>query len=235
MAIRVVGFDLDGTLLYLDQEFIFAYMALLNETVGTELGVPQLSEAVLASTAVMCASDGREGSLAEVFFADFGGRVGIARSLLQERFDQFYEKEFVQLQRFSRPVAGVHGLLAEIRSQGCQLALVTNPVFPLSAIQERLRWAGLEDVPFDWMTHFEQARTAKPQPQFFQDAARELRVPATDWLVVGNDLQDDILPARRVGMQTYWVSEEEAPDKCPKGSGMGAIYGVLDYLKQLQN
>ncbi|MDA8195549.1 MAG: HAD family hydrolase [Thermaerobacter sp.] len=234
MAIQAVGFDLDGTLVRLDGEFLFAYMELVNSTVGMDFGHPRLSDALLASTAVMCASDGSNGRLADVFFGDFCQRAAVERSVAEQRFARFYASEFPQLGRFAQPVPGIHGLLATVRGHGLKIALLTNPVFPAEAVRERLRWAGLEDVPFDWQASLETAACAKPQPGFYLDAARALGIPPDQWLMVGNDLNDDIHPALRAGMHTYWVCESQAGyAQRPAGSGAGSLHRVLTYLRTL--
>ncbi len=54
--------------------------------------------------------------------------------------------------------------------------------------------------------------TGKPEPEPFLEAARQLGVPASRSIFVGNDLRCDIEGAARVGMRTVHVSRQ--PDRC---------------------
>lgn len=230
--IRAVGFDLDGTLLDLDPGFISQYLDAMDRIVSPRLRYPRLSEAILASTAVMCAHDGSR-PLADVFYEDFFGRTGLPREAVEAEFTRFYEKEFAQLSFLGRPVPGVHGVLAEVRGLGLKVALLTNPVFPAAAVLERLRWAGLEEVPFDWMASFEGVFAAKPQSAFYLEAARRLDIAPQHWLMVGNDLNDDILPAVRAGMQGYWTDQAGASAMAlPDRTAMGPVQRLPEFLRQ---
>ncbi len=46
----------------------------------------------------------------------------------------------------------------------------------------------------------------KPNPSFFERITRELRLPATQIVYVGDRVDNDILPAARVGMRTALVA-----------------------------
>lgn len=49
---------------------------------------------------------------------------------------------------------------------------------------------------------------AKPDPGFFQEVARRLKIPPTRLLSVGNDYRKDVEPAKAVGMGTLLVAEK---------------------------
>lgn len=233
--IEVVAFDLDDTLIRLSPEFIAAYLKLLDDHLTEAFSLPiPLSQAIMEATARMMAKTRDEERLEDFFYREFAARTHLSREQLEPRFNVFYEEIFPRLRRFSRPVYGVMGMLATLKAQGYQVALLTSALFPQSAIDERLRWAGLEGFPFDWRTAFEVVHATKPQPGYYLEAAESLGVPPERWMMVGNDLVEDIMPAHAAGMAVYWVrdlppdAEEQA--SLPLGTPWGPAEGILSYL-----
>ncbi len=49
---------------------------------------------------------------------------------------------------------------------GLRVVIATNPIFPKDIMYERLRWAEVEDLPFDLVTSYEDSHYAKPNPPF---------------------------------------------------------------------
>ncbi len=48
---------------------------------------------------------------------------------------------------------------------------------------------------------------SKPNPAYYREIASRLKVTPDQCVMVGNDVQMDILPARRAGMKTFWITE----------------------------
>jgi len=63
-------------------------------------------------------------------------------------FDAFYRDEFPALAKHARPVEGARSAVEWTLGSGRQAVVATVPVFPRTAIMERLGWAGLGDLPF---------------------------------------------------------------------------------------
>jgi hypothetical protein len=85
--------------------------------------------------------------------------------------------------------------------------VATNPIFPRKAILHRLSWAGLEpnQVPFALVTDYERFHFAKPNPAFFAEILAQLGWPNQPAVVIGNSLEDDLVPAARLGLPVFWV------------------------------
>jgi hypothetical protein len=56
------------------------------------------------------------------------------------------------MSRLVRPVPGARALPIALSGSATELVLATNPVFFLGAIRARMRWAGLDGVPFALVT-----------------------------------------------------------------------------------
>jgi FMN phosphatase YigB (HAD superfamily) len=233
-TVQVVGIDLDDTLLRLAPDFIPRYLAALDAFMVERLGLTQsVMPALLATTQAVTQAPGRERWLSERFLSEFYERTGIAPSCAEALFQQFFATQFARFESLSRPVYGSLGLLAAIRQQGYPVVLVTSPLFPEVAVRMRLAWAGLDGFPFLWFSAFERVHASKPQPDFYRDVADIVGIDPGYWLMVGNDLAEDIVPASQVGMQVHWVTwTARAPhDRLPPAATYGPLAGVFDVLR----
>lgn len=237
MEIDAVGLDLDGTLLALSPKFLPRYLDRLDTVLAPQLNVRgRIAPHVLASTAVMCAGGGRARVLADIFFEDFADRTGIGRDRLEPRLDAFIRAEFPRWTDLGRPVAGLEGLLASIKAAGVKIALLANPVLPRAAVEERMRWAGIDDFPFDFVSAFDCMRTSKPDPDFFGEAAEALGVAPARCLMVGADLRADVMSAWRAGWQGWWDCGSRDPGRgaLPDRVRVGSLGDLAAYLRRLQ-
>ncbi len=57
--------------------------------------------------------------------------------------------------------------MSNARRQGYKLVLATNPIFPGVAIRHRMRWAGIDDIPFRLVTTMEDMHFCKPNPKYY--------------------------------------------------------------------
>ena len=238
-SIDVVAFDLDDTLIQLSPNFIPEYLGMLSEYLQSAFPhAGAVDEALLASSNAMMQKTRDPRGLEDFFFDDFCGRTGIPRNSVKDPLLAFYDREFHRLEHLARPVYGAMGTLASVRAAGCRVALLTSPLFPARAIEWRLRWAGLEDFPWDWKTSLEVASATKPQPDYYREAADRLGVNPACWLMVGNDLVEDIVPAHHAGMAVYWVKTGAIDDQeralLPPGKSGGPLQRVISVLDELQ-
>ena len=145
MNIKMVLFDLDGTLLPMDNdEFTKGYFKLLAVKLapyGYES--KQFVDAIWAGTAAMVKNDGSR-SNEEAFWQEFAEIYGEKVYVDKHIFDEFYEQEFQN----AKALCGFNPKAAEtvkrMKDLGLRTALATNPIFPAVATESRIRWAGLE-------------------------------------------------------------------------------------------
>ena len=206
--IDTVFFDLDGTLLPMDmEEFINTYMGLLAKKLAPHGYDPKhLVAAVWAGTHAMVENDGKQTN-EEVFWADFCHIFGADARKDEPLFAEFYAADFAQARtacRFAPQAAEIIGLLKE---KGVRRVLATNPLFPAMATRQRIRWAGLEPEDFELVTTYENSRFCKPNPAYYRELLDKLGLEAENCLMVGNDMDEDIRPAREIGMQTFLLSD----------------------------
>lgn len=206
---EAILFDLDGTLLDIDMEFFlqhyFRKMAGMAREYG-EFNGKKLVEQVWKSTSVMIANLDPEINNEQAFMSDFFSTGDFPCEQTRGFFDDFYIKAFPLLQNLCRPFPVVPGLMKKVFAKTSRVVIATNAVFPREAIQQRLNWAGIGNLPYELVTSYEFMHFCKPHPEYYIEISEIIGVPPQRCLMVGNDKGED-LPAGRVGMKTFLVED----------------------------
>lgn len=206
--IECVLFDLDGTLLPMDQEdFVKAYFSGLAKKLAPHgYSDPKaLIGGIWAGTSAMVANDGsctNEEAFWKQFSQLFGERVRKDEPL----FYDFYCKEFQNVQQ----ICGFDPQAAEtvkaIKHRGLRVVLATNPIFPAIATQSRIRWAGLQPEDFELYTTYENSSFCKPNPQYYQQILDKIGLAPEQCLMVGNDAVEDTAAAK-LGIPVFLLTQ----------------------------
>lgn len=235
--IKAILFDLDDTLLYSNMNtFLPHYFRALTARLAPLVPPDRLVPQLLASTQVMMANRDRSRTNQEVFVTDFFPKIGLAEDVLAPVFAAFYTHDFPRLRGLTRPRPEARPLLESLLAAGYQLAIATQPVFPLTAIRQRLEWAGIGDLPFAWITSYETSHACKPAPAFFQEILERLGRAPADCLMVGNDGPADLDAAAQLGLLTYWITDSESstPPRRP-ATGQGSLEALQGWLEKHQS
>ncbi len=104
------------------------------------------------------------------------------------------------------PMPGLKELLAAGKTSRMPMGIISNAQFYTVGMLERFLGATLEEQGFDRRLLFFSWKEghAKPSPVMFDRAKAVLfsmGIPVASALVVGNDMQNDILPAKTVGFK----------------------------------
>ena len=208
MKIDAVLFDLDGTLLPMDQDtFVKTYFEKLAAKMATVGYAPQaLIDTILAGIVAMVKNDGRETN-ETVFWEVFAARFGEEKCLADKpSFEQFYREDFQTVQAVCGFQPAAKDLIQTLKSRGVRVVLATNPVFPAIATESRIRWAGLQPTDFEWYTTFENSRFCKPNPAYYDEILKNLHLNPSSCLMVGNDVGEDMV-AEKCGMATFLLTD----------------------------
>lgn len=205
---KTILFDLDGTLLPMDTDrFLRYYMKELAGFVGEIVEPAQLVEQVMASTYKMIESTDPALTNAQVFAADFFAKIGRSEAELMPLFDQFYRERFPLVKAACSDLPGrAHEVVAAAVEAGYEIVLATNPLFPREAIEERMRWIGVEEAPWLLVTTYEEMHACKPQVAYYQEVLAKIDRHPNQCIMVGNDVEEDGAAAK-LGIDVYFVTD----------------------------
>lgn len=205
---KTILFDLDGTLLPINtDQFIGGYMKAVARYVAHLIPPEQLSTHLWEATNQVIRSTDLSKTNAQVFGEHFYPAVGRGETELEPVFAKFYAEEFPKLKE---DLPGLPGLgrqvVQAVADQGYEIVVATNPLFPMAAIVERLRWIGLDQFPWRLITAYEEMHAAKPNPSYFAEILERIGRRPEECLMVGNDVDEDGA-AEKVGIKTFFVTD----------------------------
>ena len=207
MSIKAVLFDLDGTLLPMDQDkFIKAYITGLAEyMVNFGYNPTEFVSTIWAGTAAMLGNDGsvtNEDAFWRAFKIVYGGKV------IDDipHFDEFYRTTFDAVGELCGKNPKAVEIVKMLNRSGYRVVLATNPLFPSVATEARIRWAGLEPGDFEYFTTYENSSYCKPNLLYYREIIEKLGLDAAECLMVGNDVDDDMVAAE-LGMKVFLLTD----------------------------
>lgn len=205
--IKTILFDLDGTLLPMDQEiFTKEYLTALSTKMSNYgYKADELVKCIWAGTESMIKNDGML-SNEEAFWMTFDKFYENKSKEDMDKFDDFYLNEFNLISDSCPKNDDIVPIVKEIKSMGFNIALATNPIFPKEATLARIKWAGLDADDFDIITTYENFHFCKPNPLYFVEVLAKLGARADECLMVGNSVEEDMI-AGEIGMKTFLVSD----------------------------
>lgn len=205
---KAVLFDLDGTLLPMDQdEFTKYYFGLLAKRICAEKGYdPQkFVNSIWTGLKAMVKNDGsktNEEAWWQAYCEIFGPRAREDEPL----FRRFYENEFNQAARACGKREEAARITAMVKEKGLRLILATNPVFPAVATENRIRWAGMQPQDFELYTTYENFTFSKPNPEYYLQIMEKTGLSPSECVMVGNDVDEDMIAAQ-LGMKVFLLTD----------------------------
>ena len=204
---KAILFDLDGTLLPMDQEvFVRDYLGRMAAFLAPHGYDPQsLIKAVWAGTGAMVKNDGKALN-EDVFWYVFNSILGRDAKQDLALFEEFYRTEFQKAKDSCGFNPAAVEAIRQIKDMGYRLILATNPLFPAIATQSRIRWAGLNPEDFELVTTYENSRFCKPNPDYYREILGKIALDGSQCLMVGNDVGEDMI-AGTLGMKTFLLTD----------------------------
>ena len=205
--ITTVLFDLDGTLIRMDQdEFIRMYFVSILGKLGS-LGY-DTSVMRTALEGAVVATLRNDGSLSneERFWETFEALSGKADGVRRE-IDSYYEQEFNSvIDATCEAYDRVGEVLTRVKKKGLRSILATNPLFPMVATHARIRLGGMSPSDFEYVTAYENSSYCKPNPLYFTELLTKLGISPDECVMIGNDTRDDF-SAHALGIPVFVLTE----------------------------
>ena len=188
---KAVLFDLDGTLLPMDQEvFVKAYFKeLCKKAAPYGYDPDKLIKGIWTGTGAMVKNQGNKTN-EDMFWDTFSGIFGEKAYTDKAVFNDFYANEF----DIAKEVCGFNPdagkLVKRLKNAGIKLVLASNPIFPIVAQKKRMQWAGIDPDDFEYITSYENSHYSKPNTMYYTELLKVLGSDANDVIMVGNDVSD---------------------------------------------
>lgn len=205
--INTILFDLDGTLLPMDTDlFIKKYFKALSIKLKDYFTLEEVTKHMWASTKYMMKNMEIEKTNQDAFFEDFYKTVDHKAEVLNPIFDEFYEKDFNKIKDVSEKNNHMIESVNILKEKGYDLVVATNPLFPKSAILNRIDWAGLREEDFIFITSFEEMHFCKPNLDFYREILHKIDKEPSSCIMVGNDVKEDMI-VNEIGVRTYLIED----------------------------
>ena len=207
MNISTVLFDLYGTLLPMEQDtFIKAYFGgLARKLIPHGYEKDTLFGAIWAGTQAMVKNTGEKKN-EDIFWDTFSGILGEQTREDIALFDEFYANDFRHVQSSCGYTPKAAEVIRLLKEKGYRVALATNPLFPATATEQRITWAGLSPNDFELYTTYENSNYCKPNPDYYRDVMKKLGVSPEECLMVGNDVGEDMI-AETLGAKVFLLTD----------------------------
>lgn len=232
MKYKAILFDMDGTLLPMNQkEFVEGYFKLLYEDLNSYIDYESLVKALWSGTYAMYKNDGSKTNR-EVFWEDFINNTKLDRSIVEPICDKFYGSRFKIAQIYTKNNNLTKKALYLAHQKADIVLLATNPLFPLVAQETRLSFIDLNKSDFDYITAYEDQYYTKPNIKYYENLLNKFNLKASECLMIGNDVNEDMCPSITLGLDTYLVNDCLIDsDKYKYEGKRGNFKELLEFLK----
>jgi len=208
MQLKAILFDLDGTLLPMDQdEFTKIYLKMIaGHMIGHGYPAENFLENFWISVKEMIKNDGTKTN-EKAFWNKFTEIYGADAIADIPFLEQFYKTKFQSIKELCNIIPEEQAIdaIRQLKEKDFRLVIATNPLFPTIATQSRVRWAGLCADDFELCTTYENSSFSKPQLGYYQEILNQINLKPEECLMVGNDVDDD-MPAAELGMQVFLLT-----------------------------
>ena len=205
--IKAVLFDLDGTLLPMDEEYfkkiyfgeVYKKIAYLGYTLD------ELLKVIWYGTKAMIQNDGSQTN-EELFWKKF---IEVHPDRLEENkenFVDFYSNIFPTLGHTCGYQPLAKDFIKALKDKGYEVIIASNPIFPLVATKARIRWAGCNPDDFKYITAYENSRFSKPNLKYYEEVLEKTGYKPDEVIMVGNDVREDMI-VNKLGIDSYLITD----------------------------
>lgn len=241
--------DLDDTLLNTN---LAAYFQALSNHLASQIEPDLMLRALISGMRAMNENEDFSRTLQEVFEAEFFAQVDISPDNLQPALEDFYDNIFPTLSGWTSQIPEAKAFVDWAFSKGYRIAIATDPLLPPKTTHHRLRWAGFDPAQFELISTLDNFHFSKAHAAYYAEVLGRMGWPEGAVLMVGDDMERDILPAKKLGLAAFhadvestsplgveagvrgsladlrvWLESAESSDLTPSFKSIDSILGIL--------
>lgn len=233
---KLIMTDLDCTLLIMNQDlyikmYVEEIVKLFNEK-GYD--GKMIAKATMGASMRMLKNDGSCTNQV-AFEAGFKEAIKENAQEIIDIFPQVYGDSYDNIKSITRVNEYASEIVRLMKEKSQYIAVATQPMFPIEAVQKRLSWTNLSDKSFDYISVYDNSSYSKPNPKYYLEIMEKYGAKPEETLMIGNDVNEDILPCESIGVDTFLVLDGLINSKEHDISGMrkGSYTDLINYLKSL--
>ena len=222
--IKAILFDLDGTLVQMPSQVWEAQLSKIYYMLAVENGYDgnEFLKSVAVGYSAMKHNKTQKYNSA-VFMQEFNRDNKYNVKRVEAFTEEFYLNRLNEYKKYVEKELNLKENFANIRKRDIKIVLATNPVMPLSSINARLSWCGLNESDFDFITHYKNCkRTKNDKVDYYADLLKRIKVKPHEVLMVGNNVEEDMVAAKlgcRVFLvNTYLIDKNNQIDNYQNGT-----------------
>lgn len=220
IAKKAIFFDLDGTLLPMNEEAFFKnYISLFAKDLSQYDYEPvEFMKSIYRAYEAMERNDGLKTN--EMVFYETLAKIYGEKKIRRDRkyFKDFYHETFPEIDDHAGYQKEAAWLVQRVQKEGYRTILAADPLYARETIVHRLHLAGLLETDFEYISTFSNSTYCKSNPNYYRELLSILNLEPKDVLMTGNHIRHDG-NAKKAGIETFILL-----DNC-----------IVDSLEELQN
>lgn len=233
---KLIMTDLDCTLLPMDQDvYIRKYVEEIAK-LFYEHGFDgkAIAKATMQASYMMAKNDGSRTNR-EAFEEAFKALVKERGQEALEIFPSVYGERYNSIKEVTSVNPYAEKIIELMREKAQFVVVATQPMFPVEAVEKRLSWTNLTLDMFDYVTVYDKSHFCKPSVGYYKEIMDKFKATAENTLMLGNDVNEDILPCKELGVDTFLLTENIINVKNHDISKLrkGTYLDLIEYLKSL--
>lgn len=142
----------------------------------------------------------------DVFYEEVEKISGYTREQIEPPTLDYYTSTFENVYEITLPNPHAVRIAGLMRQKAEHAVVATMPVFSPEAVEMRMKWVGLTPDMFDHITTMNTSCYCKPNPLYFQEILDRYGVKPAEALMIGNDVREDMQPCKKLGIDTFLVT-----------------------------
>jgi len=237
MRFKLIMFDLDGTLGYLegkervDQFLLRLYSKKLSERF--QIQEEKVRSVLMEVVSYIKSTPKLPKTVSEVMFNEISERLGVNECELREVTDDFYNNEFDEMKKRYKTLEGAKEAVEMAFHLSPKVAIATDSIVRRVGVLKRLEWINLIHYPYCFITSADDNYATKPHLQFYKEILDKCNCDPHESIMIGNRIKNDIIPAKKLGILTIHIKDEEDPFSLEADYNVDSIKDVPVILRKI--